>query len=351
MRRLIWVLMVGCTVAACVGGESGEDVSAPQVIAGAPTLEIGSTGDSSALTFGSISDVEVRPDGTLLIADQLAARVVHVSPEGTVIATFGRSGSGPGEFVGPVDLALLPGDEYAVLDVDRGLATRVRVAGDRHSYVGDLPLRLQALHFCSLGAELVVDSYFGDHAFYRYDLEGELVQEYYPLPETVDPAFDAAAQETMRGRLGLGNLRCLETGEVLFLPEYDSALRAFAPNGQEEWSVRLQTHATLGYRRDPEGRPTVEVPAQGWVHRGVAVHAVGPDLILAQLQHFGDSAGGRADPPTEMRLIRPSTGEQFTVIDTLPTLAYVAAEYAWGWRNLPFPQVVRIPFKVQMPHD
>lgn len=338
-------------LAACGGETPVEEVFLPQIITGEPVRVIGSPGDSSVLTFGIISDVDVRPDGTLLITDRLAARIVHVSPEGTVITTFGRSGSGPGEFVGPLELALLPGDEYAVLDGDRGLATRVKVDAGRHSYVADVPIRLNALHICSLGAQLVIDAHSVDHGFYRYDLEGEIVQGYYPLPETVDPAFGAAEQDDLRNRLGLGNLRCLETGQVLFLPEYDSTLRAFALNGHEAWSVQIQPHSTLGYRRDASGRMAADVPPQGWVHRGVSVHALGPDLILVQLQHYGESAGGYVDPPVEVRLIRPSTGEQRTVIDTLPILAHLDGEFAWGWRNLPFPQVVRMPFKVVVPRD
>lgn len=56
----------------------------------------------------------------------------------------------------------------------------------------------------------------------------------------------------------------------------------------------------------------------------------------------GPEAGGRDDPPSELRLFRPSDGAQVILPDTLPRIEHIEGSTAWGWRNLPFPQVVRM---------
>ena len=69
----------------------------------------GVTGDGSD-TFNQPSDVFVAPDGDVFVADghggNSNARIVKFSKDGTLIKTFGKKGSGPGEFEQPHALAM-----------------------------------------------------------------------------------------------------------------------------------------------------------------------------------------------------------------------------------------------------
>jgi hypothetical protein len=72
--------------------------------------------DTTLRYFGSISDVQVAPGtGRVFVLDGLNARVSAFSPDGVFLAAWGRRGRGPGEFDGPVSLAV-ERDTVAVVD-------------------------------------------------------------------------------------------------------------------------------------------------------------------------------------------------------------------------------------------
>lgn len=60
-----------------------------------PVVEVG-RGDGVLLH--DIKDAEVLPDGSLLVGDNGSSSVLRISPEGEVVESLGRPGSGPGEF-------------------------------------------------------------------------------------------------------------------------------------------------------------------------------------------------------------------------------------------------------------
>ncbi len=91
---------------------------APRLEVAEPIRVVG-TEDGTGPLFGSINDVMVRGDGSLLVADAISAQVWHLREDGGLIGVFGGRGDGPGEFATPTELAALGEDEYVVLDVDR----------------------------------------------------------------------------------------------------------------------------------------------------------------------------------------------------------------------------------------
>ncbi len=69
--------------------------------------------------LNSPGGVVVRPDGSLLVADTYAHRVLHLTPDGKVRAIFGTAnapGSGAGEFRYPTDVALSADGGFYVAD-------------------------------------------------------------------------------------------------------------------------------------------------------------------------------------------------------------------------------------------
>ena len=84
------------------------------------------------------------------------------------------------------------------------------------------------------------------------------------------------------------------------------------------------------------------MPESGWFHRAVGAVRVRDDLILVQYQELGAEVGARDNLATELHFIRPTDGAQARVTRPLPTIAHVGDGFAWAWRNVPFPQVVRM---------
>jgi hypothetical protein len=313
--------------------------------AGAPTLTIG-VEDEPGIVFGSIGDVEVRADGSILVVDPISARIWHLTDEGTLITSFGGRGDGPGELQSPVEVALVDSNEYVVLDADRFRLTRVRIRGNMHEFVANIPIAFQALHICSQGEDLVLDAYAGANALTRISLAGGVIAELGPLPQVVDETLGDDGQEFLRNRLGMGFPICLDSGGVVFLPEWDPTIRIFARDGVQQSTLLLSPHATLRWQPGSDGRPEPILSSEGWVHRAVSFNQVGSDLFVAQLAAFGGTRGGRDDDPIELRLIRRSDGAQARIQITLPRLAHIDQEEAWAWSNVPWPHVVRIPFRM-----
>lgn len=76
--------------------------------------------------------VAVRADGTLLIADSYGQRIVQLTPDGHVLASWDGVGSGAGEFSYPTDVAIAPVGGFYVAD---GYNDRVQQFGPDGEYV------------------------------------------------------------------------------------------------------------------------------------------------------------------------------------------------------------------------
>jgi hypothetical protein len=108
----------------------------------------------------------------------------------------------------------------------------------------------------------------------------------------------------------------------------------------------LSQHATLQWQVGDAGRPDPILSSEGWVHRAVSFTQVGTEFLVAQLAAFGEARGSRDVDPIELRVIRRSDGAQTRIEMTLPRLAHINQDEAWAWSNVPYPHVVRLPFRI-----
>ena len=69
--------------------------------------------------FGAISGIAVDRQGRIYASDLQQTHVVVFSPTGSLVATIGRKGQGPGEFEGPSGPALAPDGALYVRDIAR----------------------------------------------------------------------------------------------------------------------------------------------------------------------------------------------------------------------------------------
>lgn len=88
--------------------------------------EVFRVGGRRAEEWDALSDVTslgFDPDGRLFIGDMVPGhgfRIVIVESNGTLAKTFGRSGQGPGEFMGALEMVVLEDGRVVVPDVGRG---------------------------------------------------------------------------------------------------------------------------------------------------------------------------------------------------------------------------------------
>lgn len=112
-------------LAACGGGDSGAEASDAGRLDG-PDFEIrpdveavytvGALDGDDWETFGRVTTVAFDSSGRLFILDSDAMRVTVLDPEGSPASTFGQQGEGPGEFLQPFGMAVLPGGDVALFD-------------------------------------------------------------------------------------------------------------------------------------------------------------------------------------------------------------------------------------------
>lgn len=97
-------------------------------------LSIGSLhGEHDA--FGRVAGVALDSRGRILLADEQGPHFKVFAPSGAYLATVGRRGEGPGEFSGPTEISVGPGDSVFVRDSERGL---ISVFSPDHDWARDV---------------------------------------------------------------------------------------------------------------------------------------------------------------------------------------------------------------------
>lgn len=90
--------------------------------------------------FGMVTDLAVRPDGSVCATDMGFHQVVCLDGNGRVLFKSGRQGQGPGEFQVPYRIAALPDGSLLALDIGIQRLSRLDPAG---KYVQSWPVAMQ----------------------------------------------------------------------------------------------------------------------------------------------------------------------------------------------------------------
>ena len=115
---LLGLLVVGRSPAAVAAAQASPENAVPRL-----ELEIGRTPDDDDFYFERVVDIAVDTDGRLFVLDNGANDVKVFDSRGRFLHSFGREGSGPGEFNVPIALTLT-NDSLIVTD---GMLRRVTV--------------------------------------------------------------------------------------------------------------------------------------------------------------------------------------------------------------------------------
>lgn len=99
------------------------------VLGTSPTVQIGAVMGDTAQELASVSDARRLGDGRIVVLDRGRDNVRVFDATGRLLASFGRQGSGPGEFRFPGRLELLAGDSLAVWDLNLRRITVLDASG------------------------------------------------------------------------------------------------------------------------------------------------------------------------------------------------------------------------------
>ncbi|MBT8397503.1 MAG: hypothetical protein HKO65_14155 [Gemmatimonadetes bacterium] len=88
-------------------------------IGDSPLFEVGALGNPDSLDFYGVRDLLRLSDGTTVVANSGELELIFLSPTGSVIATSGRRGEGPGEFLHLGKIGRFRGDSVFAMDYAR----------------------------------------------------------------------------------------------------------------------------------------------------------------------------------------------------------------------------------------
>lgn len=96
------------------GSDGCRDSDTPEIVL-EPRMMLGDSVHDEGYAFGTISDADFLSSGNIAVLDRIRCCVLVYSDAGEYLYSFGRDGSGPGEFQSP-DCMVLRADTVAVID-------------------------------------------------------------------------------------------------------------------------------------------------------------------------------------------------------------------------------------------
>jgi hypothetical protein len=121
----------------------------------APQTRIGSVGGGPA-SFGSINGIVEQGDGSIVVADGQAKKLIAFDSAGRLLWSVGRSGMGPGEFPSDIImLARLPGDTLVAADI---VSRRLSAFSPSGVYLRQVPLNFTRNGLLSTAVVGVLDN-------------------------------------------------------------------------------------------------------------------------------------------------------------------------------------------------
>jgi hypothetical protein len=231
----------------------------PSGIASASVLtRIGRLEGPAEEVFGAITDLVTDHHGRLLLLDAQSHSIRLFDSGGRFLQEVGGFGRGPGEFVEPRFMVLLPTGELIVAEAV-GRLHRFLLTSDSIRFVAHLSFPGDLWDGCALGDRLYIHGMRpGDAgAIHVLSLEGDLVSSFAEVYPTSNPII--------RHHLSQGHIACLEgAGLVLHAPENLPQLRAYDATGVLRWWLEMEGFQPLPVYETPTGGAMRTAPEGPW---------------------------------------------------------------------------------------
>jgi len=295
---------------------SGPPSSAPTLMDAAVLARIGSEDGDAANVFGDMVAAALVDDSTIAIIDGSASEVRLFTRTGRHLQTFGRAGTGPGEFRGAVAMARAPDGALIVADTRR-LLQYFYPKGRGFEYRRTVPLSVAVRSMCFLGDTLFVNgSSFDDAKVIRVlDQDGRVVRAFGEVYRSGNALLNYQA--------GQGRLACDAERQLVYhmAGSLLGEVRAFRPTGEKVWRVHVSDYRTNRIQEQSGGGVQVVRSPTGSHVAGGLVLLPGRGL-LAQWMLLTRAQMEAKDLPTEVHsvVIDPETGRPTYVGTGIPLL-------------------------------
>lgn len=297
-------------------------------IRGARTiLRLGSDEEGPEL-FGAITDVEVDPNGNLVVFDMSTQEIRLFDARGTYMGGFGGLGDGPMEFRDAARLNVL-GDGRIVVPVARGLKV---FAPSEDGWTLDtlVSTPFSAMEICTADRS---------HLFLSdYHRESDAAVHWVSL-EDADSTFSIMAPYSddnwlVRWRMTEGLIACGPDVNGVAYAQYAMPLvRAYSGGGTLLWTTRVEAHKTIRLRERASGSVSLQRHVEhDWLS---FLHRLSSGHLVVQYHRY------RRRRPVGLTtyLIDANTGIGASLGDDLPAIAAVYDRGFVAVFQEPFPRL------------
>ena len=280
----------------------------------APTGVIGSLDGPAPTIFSRFVAAGFVDDTTIAAIDRESREVRLFSVRGRHIQTFGRDGSGPGEFRDPVAFVATPRGEILVADLRRIVQTFAR--GPRgFEYKRSITVPFGIRSMCYLGDRLFVNGATSDdeNIIRAIDDSGRVTAAFGQIYRSPN--------RLVNYQISLGKIACDPARNLIYFMAGTllGDVRAFRPTGELVWRVRVTDFLTnqvidqgggLAVQRSPKG-----------AHSAGALTLTSRGVVAQFLFNSIDEMKAR-EAPTRVHsfLIDPSTGKATSLGTQLPLI-------------------------------
>ena len=301
---------------------------------------LGSAGDVGADTpdvFGIELDLVVEGDD-IVVLDRRNYSIKVFNLDGVHVESFGRAGSGPGEFRDPTAIERLADGSLAVLD--RGREIKLYSHSDsRYVYTGNRRLDLVPEYMCAVEDRVFVSGW-------RME-DNTMIHEVPLAPIGRMQHFGRgylSDEVLVQDQMSDGPIACVEDPlRVVLAFERLPVVRGYAVEGGALlWTSRNEDYLQppIVERRDGAGRLGISFSNRGARDMVASLTAVSNTHVLLQNVRF-EPKRDPADVQLAVRsyLMDAATGQGAFISESLPLVAGVEAEYYVALWVLPFPRI------------
>jgi hypothetical protein len=338
-------LLLACAGATAAAYRAGRQAPAAQPDADDPALAIPQLPVSGALArltvpgsppesaFGLVADVASAGDGRAFVLDALQRQVGVFGASGERTAVLGRAGPGPGEFLGPIALAV--DDERGALYVlDERRQGLDLFDAERGAWQRTIPLDFQAADLCLASGRLYVLGGRGGYLLHEVSpADGRVLRSFAPDPDSRDLL--------LRGYRASGYLGCTPSGEIAFLPSLRPEVMRFdASTGKLLDAPPIPGYRPVRVRRVPGGTVQFDVPGGGDHDYGSSILPLPGGDWLVQVGRLkrGSTSHHEFVSVRSLRL-SASDGRMRPLTTRIPRVMASAGAVAYAVETSPFPAV------------
>lgn len=230
------------------------------------------------IVFGRIIAAELGADGRICVADDIEVKITCLSPEGTVLWTYGRKGEGPGEFRGVYRLALAPDLTVFVADFMGNELHRISSSG---AYLGKARFPSAFGQMNSLVA-ISRDTFALSGALWRPESARTSGVHFFVVRDTIAHLRSfgdlPVAKDPEKGRMsGSGPITLTAKGTLLFSRRFPYEVTEYTLTGTKLRTV-LNPMPTLG----PDDAMTIERSGSRITYRSAPPRSEGNFVTAAR---------------------------------------------------------------------